>query len=126
MDYFHFIFDVPPAQPTACSALRDVFAWSVWRAMDLGVKDLVFEESEHGLVVACLDDRRKESPRRPEYRQLARFLHLRGSALSVCPARASGTATRGDMRWSVRLWTCYRGDSSRLCTVVQLVAATPA
>lgn len=123
MTDFHFIFDAPPPPPCASSPVDEVFAWALWRAMQLGMKDVVVDESERGLLVGCLDYRRHGKNRGPKYLPLVVLPHLRGSPLKNIPANVLGSAAAGDARWNVRVWTCHKlaGETFRLCAVVQLV-----
>jgi hypothetical protein len=123
MKDFEFIFDGPPSSPHATSPLDEVFGWAVWRAMELGLKDVVVDESEQGLLVGCLDYARRGKNRGPKYVPLVTLPHLRGSPLKKLPVKALGIAACGQERWNVRLWTCQRlaGETFRLCAIVQLV-----
>ena len=86
---FQFIFDAPPAQPSATSSLEEILGWSVWCAMELALKDVVFDECDEGLKVGCLDYRVRGKYQGPRYVPLARFPHMRGSPLKKLPAKAS-------------------------------------
>jgi hypothetical protein len=120
---FQFIFDAPPAQPSATSSLEEILGWSVWCAMEHALKDIVFDECEDGLKVGCLDYRVRGKYHGPRYVPLARFPHLRGSPLKKFPAKATGMAAMGEVTWNIRVWICEKlaGDSSRLCAIVQLL-----
>lgn len=120
---FHFIFEDAPSAPCATSPIAEVFAWSVWRAMQLCVKDIVFEEREDGLLVSYLDYSKSRS-RRGDYKRIARFPHLRGAPLKEFPTKATGVASDGEARWNVRVWTCHKmaGNEFRSCAVVRFIA----
>ncbi len=120
---FKFIFDAPPAQPSATSSLEEVLGWSVWCAMELALKDIVFDECEEGLKVGCLDYRVRGKYHGPRYVPLARFMHLRGSPLKKFPSKATGVAAIGEITWNIRVWICEKlvGEQSRLCAIVQLL-----
>lgn len=91
--------------------------------MDLGLKDVVVDESDKGLQVGCLDYARRGKNRGPRYYSLAVFPHLRGSPLKQLPSKALGVAATEHGKWNVRLWTCQKlaGETYRLCAIVQLV-----
>jgi hypothetical protein len=120
---FQFIFDAPPAQPSATTQLEDILGWSVWCAMELALKDIVFDECDEGLKVGCLDYRVRGKYNGPRYVPLALFPHLRGSPLRKFPAKATGVAAVGQIKWNIRVWICERlvGDRSHLCAIVQLL-----
>jgi hypothetical protein len=120
---FHFKFEAPPPPPCATSPLSEVFAWALWQAMEMGMKDVVVDESAHGLLVGCLDYTRRGKNRAPKYFPLVTLPHLRGSPLKNFPAKAMGSATSGTEKWNVRIWTCQKlaGETFRLCAIVQLV-----
>lgn len=116
-------FEVPPARPSATAPVDDVLAWAVWSALEIGLRDVVFEESDDGLLVGCLDYTRRGRNHGPKYYALATLPHLRGSPLKQLPDKAMGVVAAGREKWSVRLWICQKlvGEMSRLCAVVQLV-----
>jgi len=91
--------------------------------MDLGMKDVVVDESEHGLLVGCLDYAQRGKNRGPKYFPLVTLPHLRGSPLKNFPSKALGSAALADDKWNVRVWTCQKlvGETFRLCAIVQLV-----
>ncbi len=123
MNDFKFTFDAPPAQPSATSTFEDILGWSVWCAVELALKDIVFDETDDGLKIGCLDYRVRGKYHGPRYVPLANFPHLRGSPLRALPVKASGVAAMGDMMWNIRVWICEKlaGDSTHLCAIVQLL-----
>jgi hypothetical protein len=124
---FQFTFERPPPTPTATSTIDEVFAWCVWKAMQLRVNDLVFEESKKGLTASCIVYS-KLAVRKGEHREMARFPHLRGTPLKSLPEKGSGVAVANNVTWSVRVWTCYRmaGNEFRSCAIVRLLPPPPA
>jgi hypothetical protein len=122
MENYQFNFDTPPAQPTSCSPLADVFAWALWKAVNLKISDLLIEQSNQGLVVAHFQAQRRQRGNGRCYRVIACFPHLRGSPLQDLPPRAAGTVKTSERRWNVCSWTALKSpeDPGSLCTVVQL------
>ena len=121
METLHFVFASSPARPTAVSPLSEVIAWSLWRATESGVRDLLFEESERGLCVKHFTEEKVTS--RCAYVEVACFPHLRGTPLQGLPSKGGGTAISGANRWRLRFWTGLKTENgpAPACTLVQLV-----
>jgi|SRR3954463_11065438 hypothetical protein len=123
MQNFQFIFDTPPTLPTSCSPIGEVFAWSVWKAMELGASDIVLDESSSGLVVFCLDYRKRDKSRTASRQEVARFPHLRGTPLKDFPNKGIGVAAIGKQKKNVRVWTCQKTSDNdlRSCAILSFM-----
>ena len=121
MENLHFVFAASPARPTAVSPLSEIIAWSLWRATQANVRDLLFEESERGLCVKHFVEDKITS--RCSYVEVACFPHLRGTPLHDLPSKGGGTAVSGGSRWRLRFWTGQKSENgpAPACTLVQLV-----
>jgi hypothetical protein len=121
MENLHFVFAASPGRPSASSPLPEVVAWCLWHAMQAGVRDLLFEESERGLSVKHFVEGKTSAG--SAYQEVACFPHLRGKPLQDLPAKGAGTAVTGGTRWKLRFWTGLKTElaPAPACTLVQLV-----
>jgi len=91
--------------------------------MELGVSDVVLDESEGGLVVFCLDYTKRDKSRTATRREIACFPHLRGSPLKEFPTKGVGVAATGKKKRNVRVWTCQKTSANdfRSCAILSFM-----